>query len=133
MLTRLTLIDGLGDSASSERAASFLSEDSIRSNHVTVVTNSEFLSALDEIKPLGTFLWVNSFIGDPNSVHHQEWKGVPYRSALREMVDQWGNRNTYFSTAALKTPTGRTKDNFSRLLVIVADDVSPDQIGRAHV
>jgi hypothetical protein len=95
---------------------------------VTVVTNSEFLSALDGIKPLGTFLWVNSFIGDPNSVHHQEWKGLPYRTGLREMVDKWGNRNTYFSTAALKTTTGRTKDNFSRLLVIVADDVSPDQL-----
>lgn len=92
------------------------------------IKNSEFLSVLDGLKPLGTFLWVNKFAGDPNSVDHGDWKGMPYRTALSALVDNWGNRNTYFSTAALKAASGRTKDNFSRLLVIVADDIQAEHL-----
>ncbi len=97
----------------------------------TLVSNSEFLAELLKAAPRGTTVWVNAFIGNPNS-EQASWSGKAYNPALHAAeVDVWGRQNTYFSVGALGFVDGqrhRRKDNFERLLALVADDVDPDDL-----
>src|SRR5574340_713622 len=94
--------------------------------------NSEFLAALARGAPNGSSLWVCGFGGNPHLTEASNWAGRPYDGSMASMVDAWGDRNTYFSTAALtRTAAGelrRRNTNFARLLALVVDDVILDDI-----
>lgn len=91
-----------------------------------VILNSGFLSQLLSSATEDSYGWVCSFRGDPGEIHPSDWYGRPYLpgGAAEELVDSWGDLNTYFSVALLAgEPRGRTKQNFRRLLALVVDDV----------
>jgi hypothetical protein len=98
----------------------------------SATTNSVFLRELAQAAPNGTTLWTAAFVGNPD-LAGGSWAGQPFNPALHAaVVDGWGGLNTYFSVAALR-PDGngemaRRKDNFARLLVLVADDVQADDL-----
>lgn len=96
-----------------------------------LVTNSHFLSHVLAAAPKGTTVWVNAFIGNPNS-DQASWAGKAYNPALHSAeVDGWGRQNTYFSVAAVRPIEGvmyRRKTHFARLLALVADDVQVDDL-----
>jgi hypothetical protein len=95
------------------------------------VTNSQFLQHVLQAAPRGSTVWVNAFIGNPNS-DQASWAGKAYNPALHAAeVDGWQRQNTYFSVGAVRMVEGamqRRKANFARLLVLVADDVDPDDL-----
>lgn len=95
------------------------------------VTNSEFLQHVLQAAPRGSTVWVNAFIGNPNS-DQASWAGKAYNPALHAAeIDGWGRQNTYFSVGAVRMVDGamqRRKANFARLLVLVADDVDPEDL-----
>ena len=95
------------------------------------LTNSDFLRHVLTAAPRGSTVWVNAFIGNPNS-DQASWAGKAYNPALHGAeVDSWAKRNTYFSVGAVRPAEGvmrRLKANFARLLVLVADDVDPDDL-----
>ena len=95
------------------------------------VTNSEFLQEILHGAPKGTTVWVNAFIGNPNS-DQANWSGRAYNPALHSAeVDGWVRQNTYFSVAAVRHIDGvmaRRKSHFARLLALVGDDASPDDL-----
>lgn len=99
-----------------------------------VVTNSEFLRQVLAAAPRGTTVWVNAFIGNPNS-DQANWAGKAYNPALHAAeVDSWQRQNTYFSVAAVRSIDGamyRRKSHFARLLALVGDDVSIDDMVQA--
>lgn len=105
--------------------------DSSKNHNGVVVTNSEFLSEVLAAAPRGTTVWVNAFIGNPNS-DQANWAGKAYNPAMHAAdVDNWQRQNTYFSVAAVRSVDGtmaRRKSHFARLLVLVADDVEPDDL-----
>lgn len=105
--------------------------DSSKHHNGVVVTNSEFLSEVLAAAPRGTTVWVNAFIGNPNS-DQANWAGKAYNPAMHAAeVDGWQRQNTYFSVAAVRSVDGtiaRRKSHFARLLVLVADDVEPDDL-----
>lgn len=96
-----------------------------------VVTNSEFLRHVLAAAPRGSTVWVNAFIGNPNS-DQASWAGKAYNPAMHAAeVDGWSRQNTYFSVGAVMPIEGvmqRRKVNFARLLVLVADDVVPQEL-----
>ena len=101
-------------------------------NHNGVgVTNSEFLRHVLAAAPKGSTVWVNAFIGNPNS-EQASWAGKAYNAALHgSEIDGWGRQNTYFSVGAVRPIEGvmyRRKSHFVRLLVLVADDVDPQEL-----
>lgn len=95
------------------------------------VTNSEFLQQVLAAAPRGSTVWVNAFIGNPNS-DQASWAGKAYNPALHSAeIDGWSRQNTYFSVAAVRPIEGvmaRKKVNFARLLALVADDVEVDDL-----
>jgi len=95
------------------------------------VTNSEFLQQVLAAAPRGSTVWVNAFIGNPNS-DQASWAGKAYNPALHSAeIDGWSRQNTYFSVAAVRPIEGvmaRRKVNFARLLALVADDVEVDDL-----
>lgn len=95
------------------------------------VTNSEFLQAILQSAPKGTTVWVNAFIGNPNS-DQASWAGKAYNPALHAAeIDGWHRQNTYFSVAAVRYVDGvmhRRKVNFARLLALVVDDAQPEDL-----
>lgn len=99
-----------------------------------VVTNSEFLQEVLAAAPRGTTVWVNAFIGNPNS-DQANWAGKAYNPAMHAAeVDNWQRQNTYFSVAAVRAVDGamhRRKSHFARLLALVADDVGMDDMVQA--
>lgn len=88
-------------------------------------SNSEFLEHLQ--RQPGTSLWVTSFYGNPDKTPGENWRGMPYHDGMASLVDSWTRPNTYFSVAALKPDAdgelARKRNNFARLVVLVADDV----------
>ena len=81
------------------------------------VSNAGFLS---DIFPAGATTWVCSFIGAPQS-DEARWLGRAYLVGKPLALPL--EHNTYFCTAQLKDGSaGRTKRNFERLQVLVADD-----------
>lgn len=99
-----------------------------------VVTNSEFLKEVLAAAPRGTTVWVNAFIGNPNS-DQANWAGKAYNPAMHAAeVDGWQRQNTYFSVAAVRSVDGamaRRKSHFARLLALVGDDVGIDDMVQA--
>lgn len=95
------------------------------------VTNSEFLQQVLAAAPRGSTVWVNAFIGNPNS-DQASWAGKAYNPALHSAeVDGWTRQNTYFSVAAVRMVEGvmaRRKVNFARLLALVVDDAQPEDL-----
>jgi hypothetical protein len=101
-------------------------------NHNADLSNSGFLDEVLYAAPRGTTVWVNAFIGNPNS-QEASWGGKAYSPAtMLAEVDGWQKQNTYFSVAAVRrAPDGtlsRRKTHFARLLVLVADDVDPTDL-----
>ena len=96
-----------------------------------VVRNAEFLQHILAPAPKGTTVWVCSFIGNPNS-DQANWAGKAYNPAMHAAeVDGWQRQNTYFSVAAVRSVDGvmaRRKTNFARLMALVADDATPDDL-----
>lgn len=95
-------------------------------------SNSEFLTELLRAAPRGSTVWVNAFIGNPNG-SDANWGGRAYNAALmRADVDGWTRQNTYFSVGAVTRGKDgslhRRKSHFARLLALVADDVSSDEL-----
>lgn len=95
------------------------------------VSNSQFLSELARAAPNGSALWVTAFGGSPDLTEASNWSGGPF-AGRAAVVDAWGDRNAYYSVAAL-VPTAdgqvrRRKANFGRLLALVADDVLLDDV-----
>lgn len=96
-------------------------------------SNSEFLDHLAQLKGPGTSAWVTSFFGDPENTRKENWRGLPYHEGMANLVDRtWSAWNTYYSVAALKADANgeiaRKRENFDRLLVLVADDVNVDDL-----
>lgn len=97
------------------------------------VSNSEFLRTLARGAHKGQSLWVTSFAGNPDLTNAGNWFGRPYNAATHaDLVDGWRDINAYFSVAALR-PDGdgelsRRKTCFARLLVLVADDMNPQDV-----
>lgn len=95
------------------------------------VTNSEFLQSILQSAPRGTTVWVNAFIGNPNS-DQASWAGKAYNPALHSAeVDGWNRQNTYFSVAAVRMVEGvmhRRKANFARLMALVGDDAMRENL-----
>lgn len=89
------------------------------------VTNSEFMLELAKGAGRGSRLWTTAFYGNPDG--NPGWGGSPWDDVGREeRIDSYDDRNTYFSTAALRCPPGedlhRRLAHFERLLAIVVDD-----------
>lgn len=99
-------------------------------NPTETISNSAFLSALQQAAPSGSSLWVTSFLGSPEVTDVGNWYGAPYRSPAQ--VDRWNDKNAYFSVAALKPNADgevkRRKGNFSRLLALVVDDIALEDV-----
>lgn len=88
------------------------------------ITNGEFLRELARAAPPGSRLWVTAFEQDPA---RGSWMGQPYDNTLP--VDEWSDRNTYFSVAAIKDVTnGRKRANVAALLALVVDDANREDL-----
>lgn len=108
------------------------SPEGTKNHNGVALVNSAFLDAILRAAPRGTTVWVNAFIGNPNS-DQASWAGKPYNPAvMSQEVDSWTRQNTYFSVAALRRQDDgtlqRRKSHFARLLALVADDVDPDDL-----
>jgi biotin operon repressor len=105
--------------------------NTFQNHNGVVVTNSEFLQAVLAAAPRGSTVWVNAFIGNPNS-DQASWSGKAYNPAMHAAeVDGWSRQNTYFSVGAVRPIEGvmhRRKSHFARLLALVADDVDPEDL-----
>lgn len=98
------------------------------------MTNSDFLAEVyGDLQP-GEYGWVTSFRANPNDCPPEVWSGRMYKGtpAQATLIDRAGEDNTYFCTAILRvTDDGefvRRKDSFSRLAVLVLDDVPLNEI-----
>ena len=96
--------------------------------------NSEFLSLLSGKLDGEQYLWVCSYVGDPNSPA-AAWDGRAYhgKPAQAQTIDRCRDQNTYVSTAVLsglddQARFRRSKLTFLRLAVLVADDCNPDDL-----
>jgi hypothetical protein len=101
--------------------------------NAVVVSNTDFLAELAQAAPEGACLWVNRFHGNPNG-EEAKWGGMVYtpKDHEREMCDQWGEYNTYFSVASVKIGDDglfhRRKSTFARMLALVVDDVDLESL-----
>ena len=94
------------------------------------ISNSEFLAAIYRLSE-GEFGWTASFIGDPGQAGPSEWKGQAWRCSdqQRTQIDTRPAANNYYCVAVMNGPDlTRTKVNFERLAVLVADDVNPSDL-----
>ncbi|WP_160106151.1 AAA family ATPase [Pseudomonas izuensis] len=81
------------------------------------ISNAQFLGAL--FHPNET-CWTTHFRENPSDANGGHWGGQSCQPG--QTVDA-PDRNAYFSVASFKaSSTGRTKDNFSSLVVVVLDD-----------
>lgn len=96
------------------------------------VTNSEFLRELAVAAPPGSVLWVDAFIGSPDGTYNARWRGRPYSPDEPGEIDRLDHYNTYFSVAAVRPDAQgeihRRKANFARLVALVCDDVTVDDL-----
>ncbi len=93
--------------------------------------NSELLSVAYGSLPPGTYGWVTNFKADPNEASMHSWTGRAYTGAESQasLIDSVTADNTFFCTSVMTlqdaSPFRRTKANFHRLAVLVADDADP--------
>lgn len=94
-----------------------------------MVQNSQFMNMLAANSPAGSYLWWTAFGGSP-AASGQPWGGQEYeQDDENSLIDQCDDVNSYYSVAALIPSNDgrhRRKENFSRLLVLVADDPDID-------
>lgn len=97
--------------------------------------NSELLDAVYGPLDAETYGWVTNFRADPNEAPMSAWAGRYYRGtpAQASVVDSCTLDNTFFCTAILKGINDqgqfkRSKKQFYRLGVLVADDADPTQL-----
>ena len=94
------------------------------------ITNSEFLAAVYQLSE-GEFGWTASFRGDPSQAGPAEWQGQAWRDSeqQRALIDARPADNNYYCVALMNGPERkRTKANFVRLAVLVADDINPGDL-----
>ena len=94
------------------------------------MTNSEFLAAVYQLSE-GEFGWTASFRGDPSRAGPAEWQGQAWRDneQQRALIDARPADNNYYCVALMNGPERkRTKANFVRLAVLVADDINPGDL-----
>lgn len=96
------------------------------------MTNSDFLAEVYTDLAPDQYGWVCNFRSPPDQ---GEWGGRVYRATERQaaMIDGAGADNTYFCTSILagfndRAQWVRQKATFSRLAVLVVDDVDPSDI-----
>jgi hypothetical protein len=92
------------------------------------MTNSEFLLAVyGELQ--GNYGWTASFRADPNEAGPQAWGGTPWAHNVLsgQLLDTRPYENNFFCVSTLRSAglPKRSKDNFERLAVLLADDVDP--------
>jgi len=93
------------------------------------VLNSRFLELAYGPDFFDEYGWVCTFSADPNAADGGAWKGAPYWHAApqQRIIDNSSEDNTYYSVAVFTHDKDgkkrRSKDNFSRLAVLVADDI----------
>lgn len=96
--------------------------------------NSEFLKVVYGQLKEGTHGWVCTFRTDPAAADASVWGGRAYKGlpAQSSLIDRAESDNAYFCTAVLRASeageVARVKAAFDRLAVLLADDVSLDQI-----
>ena len=88
--------------------------------------NSEFLAALYG-RLRDDYGWTTSFASDPSNAQPSVWLGSSWAGtdAQRTVIDQRGEDNNYYCVSIMRSKEGqkrRSKDNFSRLAVLLADD-----------
>ena len=88
--------------------------------------NSEFLSAIYG-RLRDDYGWTTSFASDPSDAPPSVWAGSSWAgsSAQKTIIDQRGEDNNYFCVSVMLPKDGqkrRSKDNFGRLAVLLADD-----------
>ena len=88
--------------------------------------NSEFLSAIYG-RLRDDYGWTTSFAADPSKAPPSAWLGSSWAgsSAQKTIIDQRGEDNNYFCVSVMLPKDGqkrRSKDNFGRLAVLLADD-----------
>jgi hypothetical protein len=95
----------------------------------TTMTNSDFLAEVyGDLRP-GEYGWVTTFRANPNDCPPEVWSGRIYagKPAQATLIDRALDDNTYYCTGVLRpTDEGevcRRKESFSRLAVLVVDDV----------
>lgn len=90
-----------------------------------MIQNSQFMNMLAANSPAGSYLWWTAFGGNPTA-GGQPWGGQEYDpDDENNWIDQCAEVNSYYSVAALTASQdgrNRRKENFARLLVLVADD-----------
>lgn len=90
-----------------------------------MIQNSQFMNMLAANSPAGSYLWWTAFGGNPTA-GGQPWGGQEYDpDDENNWIDQCDEVNSYYSVAALipnHDGRHRRKENFARLLVLVADD-----------
>ena len=95
-----------------------------------MTSNSIFLRALAQGASKGTQLMACAFPGDPA---HGSWAGKTYQVGTRdeELVDGWGELNSYFAVASFSPLDGKVQRrlaNFGGLLVLAVDDAPLDDL-----
>ena len=88
--------------------------------------NSEFLAAIYG-RLRDDYGWTTSFASDPSDAPPSVWAGSSWAgsSAQKTIIDQRGEDNNYFCVSVMLPKDGqkrRSKDNFGRLAVLLADD-----------
>jgi len=88
--------------------------------------NSEFLSAIYG-RLRDDYGWTTSFASDPSDAPPSVWAGSSWAgsSAQKTVIDQRSEDNNYFCVSVMLPKGGqkrRSKDNFGRLAVLLADD-----------
>ena len=88
--------------------------------------NSEFLSAIYG-RLRDDYGWTTSFASDPSDALPSVWAGSSWAgsSAQKTVIDQRSEDNNYFCVSVMLPKDGqkrRSKDNFGRLAVLLADD-----------
>ena len=98
------------------------------------MTNSDFLAEVYGTLGDNEYGWITTFRADPGNTDPAMWAGRWYKATTNQatLIDRAADDNAYFCTAVLQvTPEGemvRRKDAFSRLAVLVLDDVPIDDI-----
>ena len=88
--------------------------------------NSEFLAAIYG-RLRDDYGWTTSFASDPSDAPPSVWAGSSWAgsSAQKTVIDQRSEDNNYFCVSVMLPKGGqkrRSKDNFGRLAVLLADD-----------
>ena len=94
------------------------------------LSNSRFLAYAYDLAE-DEYGWTASFRSDPGAAPAEAWQGKPWTGseAQAALIDQRPEDNNFFCVAALSGDQAkRHKAQFTRLAVLLADDVDPKQL-----